>query len=64
MIFYSYSLTFVYSSSSGSDGKESACSAGDLGSIPGLGGSLGEKNGNPFFFFFNSKLLSLFFKTL
>ena len=31
----------------GSDGKESACSAGDLGSIPGLGRSLGEGNGNP-----------------
>ena len=28
--------------SSGSDGKESACSAGDLGSIPGLGRSPGE----------------------
>ena len=26
----------------GSDGKESACNAGDLGSIPGLGGSTGE----------------------
>ena len=31
----------------GSDGKESACSAGDLGSIPGLGRSSGEGNGNP-----------------
>ena len=30
-----------------SDGKESACNAGDLGSIPGLGRSLGEGNGNP-----------------
>ena len=28
-------------------GKESACSAGDPGSIPGLGRSLGEANGNP-----------------
>ena len=26
----------------GSDGKESACNAGDLGLIPGLGGSPGE----------------------
>ena len=26
----------------GSDGKESACSVGDLGSIPGLGSSPGE----------------------
>ena len=31
----------------GSDGKESACSAGDPGSIPGLGRSPGEGNGNP-----------------
>jgi len=29
------------------DGKESACSAGDLGSISGLGRSPGEGNGNP-----------------
>ena len=28
-------------------GKESACSVGDLGSIPGLGRSFGEGNGNP-----------------
>ena len=27
--------------------KESACSAGDLGSIPGSGRSLGGGNGNP-----------------
>ena len=27
--------------------KESACSAGDPGSIPGLGRSPGEGNGNP-----------------
>ena len=27
-----------------SDSKESACDAGDLGSIPGLGRSLGEWN--------------------
>ena len=30
-----------------SDGKELACSAGDLGSVPGLGRSPGEGNGNP-----------------
>ena len=28
-------------------GKESACNVGDLGSIPGLGRSPGEGNGNP-----------------
>ena len=31
----------------GSDGKASVYNAGDLGSIPGLGRSLGEGNGNP-----------------
>jgi len=31
----------------GSDGKESTCNAEDVGSIPGLGRSLGEGNGNP-----------------
>ena len=30
-----------------SDGKESACNVGDPGSIPGLGKSPGEGNGNP-----------------
>ena len=30
-----------------SDGKESACSAGDRGSVLGLGRSPGEGNGNP-----------------
>ena len=33
--------------SGGSDGKESAHKAGDLGSIPGSGRSLGERNSNP-----------------
>ena len=31
----------------GSDGKESTCNVGELGSIPGLGGSLGGGHGNP-----------------
>ena len=31
----------------GSEDKASACNAGDLGSIPGLGRSSGEGNGNP-----------------
>ena len=30
-----------------SDGKEFACNAGDLGSIPGSGRSSGEGDGNP-----------------
>jgi len=32
----------------GSDGKEPVCNAGDPGSVPGLGRSPGEGNGNPF----------------
>ena len=31
----------------GSDGREAACNAGDLGLIPGSGRSAGEGNGNP-----------------
>ena len=33
--------------SGGSDGKESACIAGDLSLLPGLGRSAGEGNGYP-----------------
>ena len=36
---------------SDSDGKESACNAGDPGSIPGWGRSPGEGNGNPLQYF-------------
>ena len=32
----------------GSDGEESACNAGDLHWIPGLGRSPGKGHGNPF----------------
>ena len=35
----------------GSDGKESACNAGDPGIIPGLGKYPGEGNGNPLQYF-------------
>ena len=34
----------------GSDGKESAYNAGDLGSIPGLERCPGEGNGNPLWY--------------
>ena len=45
-------LVFVFNSSLkcfpvGSDGKEYACNAGDLGLIPGSGRSLGVGNGYP-----------------
>ena len=39
--------------SGGASGKEPTCQAGDVrdvGSVPGLGRSLGEGNGNPFQF--------------
>ena len=35
----------------GLDGKESACNAGDPGSIPGSGRSPGERNGYPLQYF-------------
>ena len=35
----------------GSAGKESVCNVGDLGSIPGLGRSLGEMNSHPLQYF-------------
>ena len=35
----------------GSEGKESACSAGDMGLIPGLGRSPGGGRGNPLQYF-------------
>ena len=45
-----YTYTCIYSFSDfpgGLEGKASACNAGDLGSIPGLGISPGGRNGNP-----------------
>ena len=36
----------------GSDGKESTCNAGDLGSVPELGRSPGGGNGNPLQYFY------------
>ena len=41
-------LQFIWGFPGGSDGKLSACNAGDLGSIPGLGRSPGGGYGNPF----------------
>ena len=43
MVIYYINLGFP----GGSGGKESACNAGDLGSIPGLGRSPGGAHGNP-----------------
>ena len=44
--FYSLNI-FILGSPGSSDGKVSACNAGDPGSIPGSGRSPGEGNGNP-----------------
>ena len=38
---------FTFTFPGGSAGKESACDVGDLGSIPGLGRSLGRGHGHP-----------------
>ena len=43
---YVIELCYYYFPGS-SDGKASACNAGDLGPIPGLGRSPGKGNGNP-----------------
>ena len=40
------SVVFEWGGPGGSDGKESACSAEDLGAIRGLGRSSREENGN------------------
>ena len=43
-----FKITHIFSGfPSGSAGKEFACNAGDLGSIPGLGRSPGEGKGYP-----------------
>ena len=44
---FNQTLKFAILFNSYSDGKASACSAGDRGSIPGSGRSPGEGNGNP-----------------
>ena len=48
-IMYQYWVLLVYllGFPGGSDGKESACSVGDLGLIPGLGRCSGEGKGYP-----------------
>jgi len=42
-----YLIMYVLGFPGGSDGKVSACNAGDLGSILGLGRSPGQGYGNP-----------------
>ena len=45
--FTSLLLYTILRAPGGSDSKQSACNAGDPGSIPGSGRSPGEGNGNP-----------------
>ena len=47
MIVIQWNLMIYMGFPGGSDGKESTCNAGDLGSIPGLGRSRGEGKGYP-----------------
>ena len=42
------SLLSTFCFPGGSDGNKSACHEGHLGSVPGWGGSSGERKGNPF----------------
>ena len=44
-------INSVGGSPGGSDGKESACNVGAVGSTPGLGRSFGESNSNPLQYF-------------
>ena len=46
-LFFNMLSRFVMGFPGGSDGKKSACNMIDLGSIPGLGRSLGDGNGKP-----------------
>ena len=45
--YFKITLIFAMDVPDGSAGKETACNAGDVGSIPGSGRSPGEGNGNP-----------------
>ena len=42
---YKYVIMQIYVANGGSDGKESTCNVGDLGLIPELGRSPGERKG-------------------
>ena len=46
VLFWILTQVFLCGFPVGSDGKESACNVGDLGSIPGSGRSLGGGHGN------------------
>ena len=46
-IYHCHKMLYNHGFPGGSEVKHSACDVGDLGSIPGLGRSPGEGNGNP-----------------
>ena len=46
-LLFTSSVSFIRAFPGGSEGKVSACNAGDPGLIPGSGRSPGEGNGNP-----------------
>ena len=46
-MYYTLLYVIIYCFPDGSGGKEPTCNAGDVASIPGLGKSAGEGNGNP-----------------
>ena len=46
-LLYNTLSSFVMGFPGGSEGKESACNTGDLGSVPGIGRSSGGGQGNP-----------------
>ena len=48
LIYISCNIIYFMDFPGGSDGKVSVYNVGDQGSIPGLGRSPGEGNGNPF----------------
>ena len=47
LLWFHKNFRIICSNSGGVEVKASACNVGDLGSIPGLGRSPGEGNGNP-----------------
>ena len=51
ILFPKHVIVEPYTFPCGSAGKESACNAGDLGSIPGLGRCPGEAKGSPLQYF-------------
>ena len=48
MLFIRGLIKWILGFPGGSDSKESACKLGDLGLVPGSGGTPGEGHGNPF----------------